>query len=314
MHPSSGPFLYPLDKRMDLSKVSDKLASGLYLTTFELAADVRQIWSDSFSSNQNNSQIYTMTVTMSQYFEKMFREFEAREQRANQAALKSQLAHVTHGLISMQHHPHPHPHPHQQALRPPVVAPPLRPPPMQHFHSDLPPQPPALPPQRKPESTMSVNSKKKKSSYKPLSERDARKLEEDLGKLTKEQRHEVVELLKDTVSLPLNGALVFDITKLPARKQRELKQKVQNWVEPGPGSGALVGLQRPAPSAPIIVQSSADDHKETMQQKTLKILEKLKRKKERKQKSASVKSGSVANVSVHDNNKARRMFADSSDS
>ena len=51
MHPSSGPFLYPLDKRMDLTTVSDRLGSGVYTCSYELAVDIRRIWSDSYATN-----------------------------------------------------------------------------------------------------------------------------------------------------------------------------------------------------------------------------------------------------------------------
>lgn len=58
---------------MNLNTVSDRLNNGTYTCTYELSVDIRKIWSDSYSTNQNNSQVYTMTVTMSQYFEKLFK-------------------------------------------------------------------------------------------------------------------------------------------------------------------------------------------------------------------------------------------------
>ena len=61
---------------------------------------------------------------------------------------------------------------------------------------------------------MSVNSKKKKSSYKPLSERDQKKLEDDIHRLTPDQKREVIEMLKDTINVAPanNGSLQFDIS------------------------------------------------------------------------------------------------------
>lgn len=55
MHPSSGPFLYPLDRRMDLNTVSERLQNGVYNYSAELAVDIRRIWSESFTTHQNNS-------------------------------------------------------------------------------------------------------------------------------------------------------------------------------------------------------------------------------------------------------------------
>ncbi len=111
---------------------------------------------------------------------------------------------------------------------------------------------------------MSVVSKKKKSnSYKPLSERDQKKLEDDVQRLTYDQKREVIDLLKDTVSIAPshNTSLVFDIGKLPARKQRELKHLVNGWTEQPNGSshGSLVGQIRATPSqgAPSLPATSS---------------------------------------------------------
>lgn len=95
---------------------------------------------------------------------------------------------------------------------------------------------------------MSVNSKKKKSnSYKPLSERDQKKLEEDIQKLSPEQKREVIDMLRDTINVAPNssGSLIFDIGKLPARKQRQLKQLVSGYTDHtnngGSSNGSYVG-------------------------------------------------------------------------
>lgn len=89
-HPSAGPFLEPVDveglglydyydyvkEPMDLSTVERKLNENQYAKVSEFAADIRKIWNNSFLYNAKGSYIYRMTVEMSNFFEKLFKEIE----------------------------------------------------------------------------------------------------------------------------------------------------------------------------------------------------------------------------------------------
>lgn len=84
-HPLAGPFLQPVDlalvpdyadvihEPMDLSAVEYKLASGKYSSAYEFSADVRKIWSNAFQYNAQDTELYQITVTMSAFFEGLFK-------------------------------------------------------------------------------------------------------------------------------------------------------------------------------------------------------------------------------------------------
>lgn len=89
-HQLAYPFLKPVDpialhvpdyfdivkEPMDLSTVEKNLRNGLYASPSQFASDVRKIWNNSFLYNAKGSDIYQMTVSMSNYFEKLFSEIE----------------------------------------------------------------------------------------------------------------------------------------------------------------------------------------------------------------------------------------------
>jgi hypothetical protein len=89
-HRSAEPFLYPVDpvalgipdyptivkEPMDLSTVEKKLRQGQYASVQQFAADVRKIWSNAILYNPKTSPIYELTLVMSEYFEKLYREIE----------------------------------------------------------------------------------------------------------------------------------------------------------------------------------------------------------------------------------------------
>lgn len=83
-HPYASPFLHPvdlssaphyfqvIDEPMDLSTVERNLREGKYTNAYELASDIRKIWSNAFAYNQQGSEIYKATVELSAYFETLF--------------------------------------------------------------------------------------------------------------------------------------------------------------------------------------------------------------------------------------------------
>ena len=87
-HPLASPFLEPVDlscvpdyldvvrEPMDLSTVERKLAEGKYTSAYEFSADVRKIWSNAFQYNGQDTELYHITVTLSSYFESLFKGHE----------------------------------------------------------------------------------------------------------------------------------------------------------------------------------------------------------------------------------------------
>lgn len=84
-HPLAGPFLQPVNvslvpdyldivhEPIDLSTVEDKLASGKYTSAYEFSVDIRKIWSNAFLYNAQDTELYQVTVTLSAYFEALFK-------------------------------------------------------------------------------------------------------------------------------------------------------------------------------------------------------------------------------------------------
>lgn len=84
-HPLAGPFLQPVNVQavpdyldvvaepIDLSTVERKLLSGQYTSAYEFSADVRKIWSNAFLYNAQGTELYQITVTLSAYFESLFK-------------------------------------------------------------------------------------------------------------------------------------------------------------------------------------------------------------------------------------------------
>lgn len=84
-HPFAGPFLQPVDlnlvpdyadvihEPMDLSTVEHKLSSGKYSSAYEFSADIRKIWSNAFQYNAQDTELYRITVTLSAFFEGLFK-------------------------------------------------------------------------------------------------------------------------------------------------------------------------------------------------------------------------------------------------
>lgn len=59
---------------MDLLRVEKKLKSGLYPSSFHFALDIRKIWNNSWSFNQDGTELYKLTFEISSYFEELMKE------------------------------------------------------------------------------------------------------------------------------------------------------------------------------------------------------------------------------------------------
>lgn len=59
---------------MDLLKVEKKLKAGLYPSSFHFALDIRKIWNNSWSFNQDGTELYKLTFEISSYFENLMKE------------------------------------------------------------------------------------------------------------------------------------------------------------------------------------------------------------------------------------------------
>jgi hypothetical protein len=88
-HPLSDPFLQPVDTKavpdyldlvkepMDLSIVESRLFSGKYSSAYEFSSDVRKIWSNAFTYNPPDTDVYQATAQLSAYFESLFKGHES---------------------------------------------------------------------------------------------------------------------------------------------------------------------------------------------------------------------------------------------
>ena len=61
---------------MDLSTVERKLKECEYETGYQFAFHMRLIWSNSFIYNSNNFQLYSATMKLSIFFEKLMKKNE----------------------------------------------------------------------------------------------------------------------------------------------------------------------------------------------------------------------------------------------
>jgi hypothetical protein len=87
-HALAAPFLQPVDPvalnlpdyleiiidPIDLSTVERNLKAGVYANSLQFANDVRRIWLNAFTYNAHGSDMFYITLELSTYFEKQFRE------------------------------------------------------------------------------------------------------------------------------------------------------------------------------------------------------------------------------------------------
>lgn len=59
---------------MDLSTVAVNLHKGKYLDHHDFEKDMRLIWSNSLAYNEQDSEIYDMTLELQEYFETIYKE------------------------------------------------------------------------------------------------------------------------------------------------------------------------------------------------------------------------------------------------
>ena len=84
-NPLSDPFLHPVDPHefpdyykkiehpINLSTIESKLKNGEYQSGYDFAMDFRQIWNNSFTYNEKDSEIYENTIELSSFFENLMR-------------------------------------------------------------------------------------------------------------------------------------------------------------------------------------------------------------------------------------------------
>lgn len=88
-HHLSDPFMQPVDTKtvtdyldlvkepMDLSTVESRLFSGKYSSAYEFSSDIRKIWSNAFTYNPPESDVYQASSQLSAYFESLFKGHES---------------------------------------------------------------------------------------------------------------------------------------------------------------------------------------------------------------------------------------------
>jgi len=101
-HPMSDPFLQPVDTKavtdyldlvkepMDLSTVESRLFSGKYSSAHEFSTDIRKIWSNAFTYNPPESDVYQASSQLSAFFESLF--------TGHESLILSQKGNVFEGL------------------------------------------------------------------------------------------------------------------------------------------------------------------------------------------------------------------------
>jgi hypothetical protein len=113
-HPSSEPFLFPVDpielglldyfdvikEPMDLSTVYKNLMQDAYQDMEDFQADVRRIWSNALAYNLPGSEICQMTEEMGSYFESLLREDHPRNEAVKK--MKTQISKLSHKLSSFE--------------------------------------------------------------------------------------------------------------------------------------------------------------------------------------------------------------------
>lgn len=89
-HRAAAPFLRAVDpvlfdcpdyydiikEPMDLGTVERKLRNNAYSSPYQFFGDIRKIWSNAFTYNPRQSQVYNLTLEVSQYFEELYKEIE----------------------------------------------------------------------------------------------------------------------------------------------------------------------------------------------------------------------------------------------
>lgn len=95
----------PGKEHMDLMTVEKKLKAGLYPSSYHFALDVRKIWTNSWESNEKESEIFEETKDISNAFEKLMKEVGdvkiIPEENSEIQQLKKKVSKVTGQLKRM---------------------------------------------------------------------------------------------------------------------------------------------------------------------------------------------------------------------
>jgi len=245
-HPSAGPFLYPVDvvglgltdyydivhEPMDLSTVEHNLKTNQYPSVAQFAADIRKIWNNAFLYNLQGTQIHHMTMEMSAYFEKLFRDIEnltfndtVRDLEKKVEMLSKQITELHQkGLTSASDHP--------KMVR----------------------------------SVGSKANKNAKTMEKPLTSQEKRILGENIKNLPPEHLRGVWDIVSQRLNKGNNQEeIVFDIESLPVKVARELDRFVKNKM-------SLVNRSKNKNKAKELTIPRAIIHPSSSNQKQLQVL------------------------------------------
>jgi len=208
-HPSAGPFLYPVDvvglgltdyydivhEPMDLATVENNLKTNQYASVAQFAADIRKIWSNALLYNLQGTQIHYMTLEMSAYFEKLFKDIESVTSNDHVRDLEKKVEMLSKQITEL----------HQKGLTSAADN-------LKIVRSG---------------STKSRNSAK--MMEKPLTAQEKRVLGESIKNLPPEHLRGVWDIVSQRLNKGNNQEeIVFDIESLPVKVARELDRFVKN--------------------------------------------------------------------------------------
>ena len=236
-HPCAEPFLEAVDPiklkapdyleivkcPMDLSTVERRLKAGEYKETYALGMDIRLIWRNSWLYNARDSHIYMMTMEISSYFEKIFKELDnlalsleapesfgagaggqtqvrgrkdMEDMQKNLEKVRKEVKELSKGLARGD----------TQGGAPGSESLPLS-----RGHS-------------KAGGGMGMS----KNMDKPMSLQEKTLLSTNIRKLNADKLRGIITIISDTIDMNKNKeVLEFDIENLPTRKCRELEQYVK---------------------------------------------------------------------------------------
>jgi len=207
-HPPAAPFLFPVDVKalglidyndvvsepMDLNTVENKLKSGQYASVNLFAADIRKIWNNAFLYNIKGSPIYQMTVEMSTYFEKIFRDIENVKFNDTVRDLEKKVELLSKQITEL----------HQKGLT-------------------------SAPEYSKVNRSGTKGSKTSRLMEKPLTTQEKKVLGENIKRLPPEHLRGVWDIVSQRLNQGSNQEeLEFDIESLPVKVARELDRFVKN--------------------------------------------------------------------------------------
>lgn len=215
-HNCVGPFLFPVDVKglglydyydyvsepMDLSTVEKKLKNGEYSAMQDFYSDVKKIWSNAQAYNAEGSAIHNMTLKISSYFDRIYREVEDVQPTDKVKDLEEKVKNLTKVLTELTTRP-----------TPGVVS-------------------SAKPVNRSGGSAVARSPAV--GMDKPMSQQEKKVLCEHIKKLPADSLRGVWEIVSKGLPNNQNNReeLVFDIDALPVKVTRELEKYVKSKMPP----------------------------------------------------------------------------------